>query len=123
MARDIKVDGREAPIRAATVRERMPTTESANAPSRSRLCLAVWCTPGFFRLTGIWAISHFHVARPHATNSTEARHSIIKLMLGFRGMNIRAVLSTVLLFQAAAHAQSLGGTITGVVTDAAYQPI
>ncbi len=38
-------------------------------------------------------------------------------------MNIRAVLSTVLFFQAAAHAQSPGGTITGVVTDAAYQPI
>ena len=38
--RDIKVDGREAPIRAATVRERIPATESANAPSRSRLCLA-----------------------------------------------------------------------------------
>jgi hypothetical protein len=53
--RDIKVDGREAPIRAATVRERMPATESANAPSRSRLCLAVWCTPGFLRLAGIWA--------------------------------------------------------------------
>jgi hypothetical protein len=44
-------------------------------------------------------------------------------MVGFRGLNIRAVLSTVLLFQAAAHAQSPGGTITGVVTDAAYQPI
>jgi hypothetical protein len=37
----MKVDGREAPIRAATVRERMPAAESANAPSRSRLCLAV----------------------------------------------------------------------------------
>src|SRR5450755_4325530 len=53
--RDIKVDGREAPIRAATVRERMPAAESANAPSRSRLCLAVGCTPGFLRLAGIWA--------------------------------------------------------------------
>ncbi len=53
--RDVKVDGREAPIRAATVRERIPATESANAPSRSRLCLAVWCTPGFLRLAGIWA--------------------------------------------------------------------
>src|SRR5674476_732334 len=31
-ARDIKVGGREAPIRAATVREPMPATESANAP-------------------------------------------------------------------------------------------
>src|ERR1035441_1128799 len=59
----------------------------------------------------------------HAPNGPGARHSNIKLMLGFRGMNIRAVLSTVLLLQAAAHAQSLGGTITGVVTDAAYQPI
>ena len=35
--------------------ERMPATESANAPSRSRLCLAVWCTPGFLRLARIWA--------------------------------------------------------------------
>ena len=33
--RDIKVDGREAPIRAATVRERMPGTELANAPSEA----------------------------------------------------------------------------------------
>src|ERR1019366_714201 len=29
--------------------ERMPAAESANAPFRSRLCLAVWCTPGFLR--------------------------------------------------------------------------
>ena len=34
---------------------RMPATESANAPSRSRLCLAVWCTPGLLRLAGFWA--------------------------------------------------------------------
>ena len=53
--RDIKVDGCETPIRAATVRERTPATELANAPSRSRLCLAVWCAPGFLRLAGIWA--------------------------------------------------------------------
>jgi hypothetical protein len=37
----------------------MPATESANAPgpegTPSRLCLAVWCTPGFLRLAGIWA--------------------------------------------------------------------
>ena len=41
----------------------MPATESANAPSRSRLCLAVWCTPGFLRLVGIWAnhLTFFHV--------------------------------------------------------------
>jgi hypothetical protein len=38
-----------------TVGERMPATESANAPSRSRLCLAVWCTPGFLRLAGLLA--------------------------------------------------------------------
>lgn len=38
-------------------------------------------------------------------------------------MNIKAIILAILLFQAAAHAQSLGGTITGVVTDAAYQPI
>src|ERR1035438_9825012 len=48
--RDIKVDGREAPIRAATVRERMPATELASAPrpregTPSRLCLAAWTTP------------------------------------------------------------------------------
>ena len=54
-ARDIKVDGCEASSRAATVRERMPATELASAPSRSRLCLAVWCTPGFSRLAGIRA--------------------------------------------------------------------
>src|ERR1039457_5561307 len=58
-AHDIEVDGREAPIRAATGcplgRERMPATESANAPSRSRLRLAMWRTPGFLRLAGIWA--------------------------------------------------------------------
>src|ERR1039458_1982771 len=34
--------------------ERMPATEAANAPLRSRLCLAVRCTPGFLRLAGIW---------------------------------------------------------------------
>ena len=47
--RDINVHSCEAPIRAATVRERMP----ANAPSRSRLCLAVWCTPRFLRLADL----------------------------------------------------------------------
>ena len=38
-------------------------------------------------------------------------------------MNIRAITLTLLLLQAAVRAQSIGGTITGVVTDAAYQPI
>ena len=43
-------------------------------------------------------------------------------------MNIRAIFLTILLLpalllQTAARAQSIGGTITGVVTDAAYQPI
>src|SRR5664279_4650079 len=37
----------------------MPATELASAPgpegTPSRLCLAVWCTPGFSRLAGIWA--------------------------------------------------------------------
>jgi hypothetical protein len=41
--RDIEVDERETPIGAATVRERLPATHSANAPSRgapwARLCL------------------------------------------------------------------------------------
>ena len=38
-------------------------------------------------------------------------------------LNIRAVLTVYLLFQAAAQAQSSGGAITGVVTDAAWQPL
>jgi len=38
-------------------------------------------------------------------------------------LNTRAICLTILLLQAAARAQSIGGTITGVVTDAAYQPI
>jgi hypothetical protein len=37
--RDTEVDERETPIGAATVRERLPATHLANAPSRSRLCL------------------------------------------------------------------------------------
>ena len=41
--RDTEVDERETPIGAATVRERLPATHSANAPSRgapwARLCL------------------------------------------------------------------------------------
>ena len=44
-------------MRIQEERERMPATESANAPSRSRLCLAVWCTPGFLRLAGIGQIT------------------------------------------------------------------
>src|ERR1039458_5293150 len=50
--------------------ERMPATESANAPSRSRLCLAVWCTPGFLRLAGIWAN---HLTFMSRTPSTPTR--------------------------------------------------
>ena len=38
-------------------------------------------------------------------------------------MNIRAIILTLLLLPAAARAQSIAGTITGVVTDAQYQPI
>jgi len=38
-------------------------------------------------------------------------------------LNTRAIIFGLLFLQAAAHAQSVGGTITGVVTDAAYQPI
>jgi hypothetical protein len=37
--RDTEVDEHETPIGAATVRERLPATQLANAPSRSRLCL------------------------------------------------------------------------------------
>src|ERR1017187_9716763 len=63
-ARDIKVDGREAPIRAATA---CPLGRGAHAchggsqrPPAQRAprlgsVLAVWCTPGFLRLAGIWA--------------------------------------------------------------------
>ena len=38
-------------------------------------------------------------------------------------MNIRAISLAILLLQTAARAQSAGGTITGLVTDAAHQPI
>jgi Carboxypeptidase regulatory-like domain len=38
-------------------------------------------------------------------------------------LNIRAIFLAVLLLQTAARAQSAGGTVTGVVTDAAFQPI
>jgi outer membrane receptor protein involved in Fe transport len=38
-------------------------------------------------------------------------------------LNIRAISLAILLLQTAARAQSAGGAITGVVTDAAYQPI
>ena len=38
-------------------------------------------------------------------------------------MKIRTILLTVLLFQALGRAQTVGGTITGVVTDSNYQPI
>jgi hypothetical protein len=38
-------------------------------------------------------------------------------------LNTRAIFLALLLLQTAARAQSVGGTITGVVTDAAYQPI
>ncbi len=38
-------------------------------------------------------------------------------------MNIRAIILTLLLLQTAARAQSVAGTVTGVVTDQAYQPI
>src|SRR6266568_9497291 len=43
---------------------------------------------------------------------------------GKRGhLKIRAIFVAVLLLQTAARAQSVVGTITGVVTDASYQPI
>jgi len=38
-------------------------------------------------------------------------------------LNIRAIFLAILLLQTAARAQSVGGTVSGVVTDAAYQPI
>src|ERR1019366_6692939 len=38
-------------------------------------------------------------------------------------LNIRAISLAILLLQTAARAQSAGGTITGLVTDAAHQPI
>src|SRR3954453_23698259 len=38
-------------------------------------------------------------------------------------LHIRFLTVAALLYQVAAHAQSVGGAITGVVTDAAYQPI
>src|SRR5215831_1970469 len=46
-------------------------------------------------------------------------------MNGFRNSNLntRSVLTVFLLFQVAVQGQSSGGVITGIVTDAEYQPI
>jgi hypothetical protein len=66
--RDIKVDGREAPIRAATVTERMPAREF------SQRSLTVAALSGSMVYARILAIGghlgkspHFHVAHPAET--------------------------------------------------------
>src|ERR1022692_3553507 len=50
----------------------MPATESANAPSRSRLCLAVLCTPGFLRLAGVWVNHLTFMSRTRRPSSAPA---------------------------------------------------
>src|ERR1035438_2675271 len=62
-------------------RERMPATEPANAPSRSRLCLAVWCTPGFLRLAGIWANSLTFLCRAPGENSPRTAWTPSRIMV------------------------------------------
>jgi len=52
--RDIRVDG-EKPQSSRDRQGAHACHGVSHAPSRSRLCLAVSCTPGFLRLAGIWA--------------------------------------------------------------------
>ena len=48
-------------------RQRETQRDQMAQPVWSQLCLAVWCTPGFPRLAGIWGKSpHFYAAHPPA---------------------------------------------------------
>ena len=67
--RDIEVDEREAPIRAATVRERSPAARLANAPDPegtpvAALLRSAWYARIFSIGGRLGESPHFHVAHP-----------------------------------------------------------